>query len=71
MIFGQLCHIIGSFPESQGDITVWDLSEWSQKQKIYEKDNEIETLDFSHDGKIFATAGKVCCLGLSNLPGLY
>ena len=45
--------------ESQGDITVWDLDEWSQKTKIYEKDNEIETLDFSHDGKIFATAGKV------------
>ena len=45
--------------ESQGDIIVWDLDEWCQKQKIYEKNNEIETLDFSHDGKIFATAGKV------------
>lgn len=45
--------------ESQGDITIWDLDEWSQKRKIYEKDNEIEALDFSHDGKIFATAGKV------------
>lgn len=44
--------------ESQGDIVIWDLEEWSQKRKIYEKDNEIETLDFSHDGKIFATAGK-------------
>lgn len=45
--------------ESKGDIIVWDLDEWSQKQKIYEKNNEIEALDFSHDGKIFATAGKV------------
>lgn len=44
--------------ESKGDIIVWDLDEWSQKQKIYEKNNEIEALDFSHDGKIFATAGK-------------
>ena len=47
------------FADSQGDITIWDLTEWAQRKKIYEKGNEIETLDFSHDGKIFATAGKV------------
>jgi WD40 repeat protein len=45
--------------ESQGDITIWDLTEWTQRRKIYEKGNEIQTMDFSHDGKIFATAGKV------------
>lgn len=46
-------------PDSQGDIKFWDLMEWAQRGKILEKGNEIETLDFSHDGKIFATAGKV------------
>ncbi|XP_046851466.1 vegetative incompatibility protein HET-E-1-like [Xenia sp. Carnegie-2017] len=44
--------------DSQGDIKFWDLMEWAQRGKILEKGNEIETLDFSHDGKIFATAGK-------------
>lgn len=44
--------------DAQGDITIWNLIEWTNQSKIYEKGNEIETLDFSHDGKIFATAGK-------------
>ena len=59
-MYGKLCLVNFLFlSDSQGDITVWDLTEWTQRRKIYEKGNEIETLDFSHDGKIFATAGKV------------
>ena len=49
---------------------MWDLTEWAQRKKIYEKGNEIETLDFSHDGKIFATAGKVTNLVYSKIEAL-
>ena len=37
----------------------WDLESWNVFKKVDEPHNEISALDFSHDGKIFATAGKV------------
>lgn len=37
----------------------WDLETWKSFKKIEEPHNEISALDFSHDGRIFATAGKV------------
>ncbi|EDO48733.1 predicted protein [Nematostella vectensis] len=43
---------------SDGTITCWDLDNWSHMKSVDEPHNEISTLDFSHDGKIFATAGK-------------
>lgn len=39
----------------------WDLETWNVFKKVDEAHNEISALDFSHDGKIFATAGKVSC----------
>ena len=44
----------------------WDLESWNVFKKVDEPHNEISALDFSHDGKIFATAGKV-----SNLTVMY
>lgn len=40
-------------------MTCWDLESWNFFKKVDEPHNEISALDFSHDGKIFATAGKV------------
>lgn len=40
-------------------MTCWDLETWKSFKKIEEPHNEISALDFSHDGRIFATAGKV------------
>ena len=40
-------------------MTCWDLESWNVFKTIDEPHNEINALDFSHDGKIFATAGKV------------
>ena len=44
---------------SNGTISLWDLDSWSLVKSVDERHNEISALDFSHDGKIFATAGKV------------
>ena len=44
---------------SDGVLTSWDLENWCKDQSIDEKGNEICALDYSHDAKIFATAGKV------------
>ena len=44
---------------ADGTMTCWDLESWNFYKKVDEPHNEINTLDFSHDGKIFATAGKV------------
>lgn len=43
---------------SDGTMTCWDLETWNVFKKVDEAHNEISALDFSHDGKIFATAGK-------------
>ncbi|XP_031563078.1 uncharacterized protein LOC116298688 [Actinia tenebrosa] len=43
---------------SDGTITCWDLNGWCTLSTVDEIQNEISALDFSHDGKIFATAGK-------------
>lgn len=43
---------------SDGVLTSWDLENWCKDQSIDEKGNEICALDYSHDAKIFATAGK-------------
>ena len=38
---------------------VWDMEEWHNITSVDEPYNEISALDFSHDGKMFATVGKV------------
>ncbi|CAH3014981.1 unnamed protein product [Porites evermanni] len=43
---------------ADGTMTCWDLESWNVFKTVDEPHNEISALDFSHDGKIFATAGK-------------
>ncbi|KAK3751366.1 hypothetical protein QZH41_009310 [Actinostola sp. cb2023] len=43
---------------SDGTITCWDLDSWCALRSVDEYQNEISALDFSHDGKMFATSGK-------------
>lgn len=43
---------------ADGMMMCWDLETWKSFKKIEEPHNEISALDFSHDGRIFATAGK-------------
>lgn len=43
---------------SDGTLSCWDLEAWNVFKTVDEAHNEICALDFSHDGKIFATAGK-------------
>lgn len=44
---------------ADGTMTCWDLESWNFFKKVDEPHNEISALDFSHDGKVFGTAGKV------------
>ncbi|XP_078357929.1 uncharacterized protein LOC144642747 [Oculina patagonica] len=43
---------------ADGTMTCWDLESWNFFKKVDEPHNEISAMDFSHDGKIFGTAGK-------------
>lgn len=49
----------GWYLGADGTMTCWDLESWNVFKTVDEPHNEINALDFSHDGKIFATAGKV------------
>ena len=40
-------------------MSCWNLEDWNVFKTVDEAHNEICALDFSHDGRIFATAGKV------------
>lgn len=40
-------------------MSCWNLEDWNVYKTVDEAHNEICALDFSHDGRIFATAGKV------------
>lgn len=44
---------------ADGTMTCWDLESWNIFNKADEPHNEISAMDFSHDGKVFGTAGKV------------
>ena len=44
---------------ADGAMTCWDLESWNIFKTINESHNEISAMDFSHDGKVFGTAGKV------------
>lgn len=43
---------------SDGTMSCWNLEDWNVFKTVDEAHNEICALDFSHDGRIFATAGK-------------
>lgn len=43
---------------ADGTMTCWDLEAWNSFKTIDELHSEISALDFSHDGKIFSSAGK-------------
>ena len=51
--------LFGKSLGADGTMTCWDLESWNVFKKVDEPHNEMSALDFSHDGKIFATAGKV------------
>ncbi|XP_038065909.1 uncharacterized WD repeat-containing protein all2124-like isoform X1 [Patiria miniata] len=49
---------------ADGNINVWDIEETKKKMFNKEKNNEINAIDFSLDGDVYATAGKDLCIRL-------